>query len=248
MSYNIDQVNAESSAGQIEEARRQALSEIDTIAKTEAIIQEKSRQVEGERVDRGRKQAGYEEDLRAENAATAEGDVAIEAATAGMPAGIEMAKTAGAVLTDRKQSDPAHLDNSKLDKMTGGMVKSANTFESMLKSFMGDENPKVALMERAEIQGGFTAANKDEAPKGMAVPPESANIQSVQLVQSLSVNLGQKAHYEATLANAAKAEQQLSARNNPSLGPGGMAGPSMTLANGPKGPSHLREEDIVGAA
>lgn len=236
MSYNIDQVNGDSSSGQIDEARRQANAAIDVIAKEEAVVEVQKRENAGKEVEVKRDIASYEDDLLKESTAqdSAEATVTEELVMQGAPAAIQLASTGAQILTDRKQSDPGHIDSKKLNKQTNGMVSSADTMESVIDrmkssgaidkvgSFQSLFDKGEDLLARSKIQSTFSSESKTT---GMAVPPDSIN---VNFVKSLTQDLGQKAHYEMTLANASRAEQTISPK---------MGGPGLNLngmGNGPK--------------
>lgn len=247
MSYNIDQVNGESSQAQIDEARRQANAEIQTISQTEAVVEKEQCAQNAKEEQYDRDHAVYEEESRKEE--TAEATVASEIAAQGAPAAVQLAGIAQQMVTDSKQMDPARFDGAKLAKQTNGMTSGAKTMEDVidsmkggstkLASFSGSENPLESLVERSNIQSMFTAHSK---PTGMAVPPDAINVAQVK---SLTQDLTQKAHYEMTLSNAAKAEQELSAAQR-NMAPG-LGGPSMSLASGPKPPTKMTDEETAMA-
>lgn len=204
MAYNIDQVNGESSEGQRQEAIRQANSAVDVIAKTEAVVEVQKRENAGQEVEAKRDMARYEADALKEEAGvgqdSAEATVAQELATSGMPAAVQLVST-GAQMLSGTRSNPSYMDPKKLSKMTGGTVTSASTMEDMAEkmfsSFVGAPESKGAeLIARSNAQSGFTSGSKTT---GMAVPPDAIN---VKFVKDLTQDLGQKAYYEKTLANA----------------------------------------------
>lgn len=204
MAYNIDQVNADSTEGQRQEAIRQANSAVDVIAKTEAVVEVQKRENAGQEVEARRDMARYEADVLKEETSiaedSAEATVATEVASAGMPAAVQLASM-GAQMFSGVRSNPGHMDPKKLSKMTGGTVTSAGTMEdmasSMLGSFVGEPESKGSeLLARSNAQSAFTAGSKTT---GMAVPPDAIN---VKFVKDLTQDLGQKAYYEQTLANA----------------------------------------------
>ena len=231
MAYNIDQVNGDSSEGQRQEAIRQANSAVDVIAKTEAVVEVQKRENAGQEVEAKRDMARYEADaLKEETGAaqdSAEATVAQELATSGMPAAVQLVST-GAQMLSGSRSNPGHVDPKKLSKMTGGTVTSAGTFEdgisAMLGSFVGEPESKGAeLVARSNAQSAFTAGSKTT---GMAVPPDAIN---VKFVKDLTQDLGQKAYYEQTLANANRPSAQ---PKMPGLGHDSYAsGPKYKLTN-----------------
>ncbi|NQZ14098.1 MAG: hypothetical protein HRT94_04640 [Alphaproteobacteria bacterium] len=243
MSYNIDQVNEQSSQGQIDEAKRQAMSDIEMNAREIAVASDENRKESAKEEKYNKDQSAYESAATKE--ATTESTVATEVAMQGAPAAVQLAGMAGKMISDTKQMDPGRFDAKKLAKQTNGMSQNAQTMEDVIDamaggskkhaSFQGSENPAGQLVERSNIQSMFTAQSK---PRGMAVPPDAITVKQVKL----EMNLGQQAHYEATLANAAKAERALSAANRP-----GLSGPSMSMADGPKRPTHMNDEETAMA-
>ena len=236
MSYHIDQVNGDSSQGQVDEAKRQANAAIDIIAKTEAVIEVQEREHAGKEAEGKRDIASHEEALSKDAAAqdSAEATVASEMVMQGAPAAIQLASTGAEILMDRTKSDPGRMDSKKLSRATNGMISSASTMEDMIDKMKSDGvTGKVGsfqslfdkdedILARSNIQGQFTSGSKTT---GMEVPPDAIN---VSFVKSLAQDLGQKAHYEMTLANASRAEQQIAPK---------MGGPGLNLngmGNGPK--------------